>query len=446
MNDVDTLIEGGTVLTLDADDRVFVGDVLLRRGKIHAVGPSGKVKHRPGARVVKAHGCLVLPGFVQAHVHLCQTLFRGRAEDLPLLDWLSQYIWPLEGAHDEESLAASAELGIAELLLGGTTAALDMGTVRHTDALFEVAERTGFRLTSGKAMMDKGHLRPPGLTESTQESLDESARLADKWHGAASGRLRYAFAPRFILSCTDVLLRETGRLARARGCLIHTHASENPGEVEAVRAATGADNIEALHALGLSGPDVALAHCVWPTSKEQRLLVETGTRVIHCPSANLKLGSGIAKIPELLAMGAQVALGADGAPCNNRMSMFTEMRLAALLQKPRSGAEAMPARQVVRMATLGGAAALGLEDSIGSLEKGKRADVIVVDVQKPHLAPFADPFTTLVFAAEAGDVKHTFVDGQWVMRFGKLSRFQIEDIVARANAAIAQVSRRAGLS
>lgn len=442
MSDLDLVLRGGTVITCDARDTVIRGDVLIRGDRIVAVGD---VEAAPGARAVDARGCIVMPGFVQAHVHLCQTLFRGFAEDAPLLEWLSQHIWPYEGAHTAETLYASSRLGIAELLLGGTTAALDMGTVRHTDVIFQTAEQAGLRLTSGKAMMDKGHMRPGGLKETTDESLRLSDDVASRWHGKADGRLRYAFAPRFILSCTDTALIESTKLARKRGCLIHTHASENPGEIEAVREATGGkSNLRALHDLGISGKDVVLAHCVWLDSDERRLLVETGTRVAHCPSTNLKLASGVADVPGLLAAGVTVGIGADGAPCNNRMSAFSEMRLAALLQKPRLGAEAMPARDVVKMATIGGARVLGIDDQVGSLEKGKKADVIVVDTMAAHLRPLSDPFASLVFAAEAADVKHVFVDGQWLVRDKRLVRWELEEVVADAETAIDEVLHRAG--
>ncbi len=440
----DILVEGGTVVTLDPERRVFVGDVLLRGHKIHALGPTGKVRPRRVTQTIDARGCLVLPGFVQSHVHLCQALFRGLAEDQVLLDWLSEYIWPFEGAHTPASLRASARLGIAELLLGGTTCALDMGTVKHTDTLFRVADQTGFRLTSGKAMMDKGHIRPGGLRETTEESLRESLRLAKRWHNKSKARLRYAFAPRFILSCTDELLRTTAKMARELGCLLHTHASENPGEMEAVRAATGKDNVEALHALGCTGDNVVLAHCVWVTAKEQRVLRETGTHVAHCPSTNLKLSSGIARVPDLLQAGINVGIGADGAPCNNRMDVFTEMHLASLLQKPKYGPAAMPAQTVVEMATLGGARLLGIEDQVGSLEKGKRADVVVLDAKKPHLRPVVDPYTTVVHGARAGDVRDVFVDGQWLVRDGELTQMDLDDILGDVEREVDGVLARAG--
>lgn len=441
----DLLIEGGTIVTLDPRWRVFEGDLLVREGRIAELGSSGSLRVRPGTRTLSARGGYVLPGFVQPHVHLCQALFRGFAEDVPLLPWLSRFIWPMEAAHTPTSLRVSAELGIAELLLGGTTTALDMGTVHYTDAIFEVALESGIRLVSGKAMMDAGTSCPPGLREERAWSLAESRRLAERWHGADGGRLHYAFAPRFILSCTPELLRDTAELARAMGCRLHTHASENPDEVDAVRALTGMENVAALHQLGISGPDVVLAHCVWLSAPEQDLLRRTGTRVSHCPSANLKLGSGVASVPELLRAGVSVGLAADGAPCNNRLSAFTEMRLAALLQKPRAGTDALAAREVLRMATLGGAEVLGLEAQIGSLEVGKRADLIVVEGRRPHLRPRSDPYHVLVYAAEAADVKHVFVEGRALVRDHRLVAMNVGDMLERAEVEIAGVLSRSGV-
>jgi len=220
------VFRGGTILTIDPQHRVLAGDVACQGGAIVHVGGDYTPRTRDFT-IVDCAGCLVMPGLVQAHVHTCQTLARGRADDLELLDWLRRVVWPYEAALDEAALTASVELACAELLLGGTTAIQDMGTVHHTDAVFAAAERAGIRATIGKAMMDAPDPQiPPGLRESTQASLDGSAKLIERWHGAADGRLRYAYAPRFVPSCTDELLREVGEQAVARGVRIHTHASE----------------------------------------------------------------------------------------------------------------------------------------------------------------------------------------------------------------------------
>ncbi len=415
----DVLIRGGTILTMDGAWHVNAGDVLCRDGRLVQVGgdavPAGRAYE-----ILDAEGAIVLPGLVQTHVHTCQTLARGYADDLALLDWLKTIVWPYEAALERDDVAAAARLACAELLLGGTTAIQDMGTVRHTDAIFEVARDAGIRTLAGKAMMDAGEGVPPGLREETRASVDESVALCLRWDGAENGRLRYAFSPRFVLSCTEDLLREVSTRARELGARIHTHASENRDELAAVRRERGDENVTYLDRVGMTGHDVGLAHCVWLDERERGVLRETGTHLLHCPSSNLKLASGVAEIPELLASGVSVSLGADGAPCNNNLDAFMEMRLAALIHKPRAGSTAMPARQVVRMATAGGARALGLDGEIGTLEVGKRADVIVVSIDGPHVSPSDSPYSALVYACKSSDVRHVVVDGKVVVRDRRL--------------------------
>src|SRR3954469_20658687 len=243
---------------MDASSSIVSGELLLVDGRIADVGASG----RAADVVVDATDCVVIPGFIQTHIHLCQTIFRGAADDLALIDWLKKRVWPMEAAHSARSIAASARLGIAELIKGGTTCALTMETVNHTSEVFRVVEESGFRATVGKCMMDKGDEVPAALREQTAQSIDESLALLDAWHGKADGRIRYCFAPRFAVSCTRELLVQVAGLARARGVMIHTHASENRTECSMVETETGMRNIDYLHSLGLTGPHVALAHCV----------------------------------------------------------------------------------------------------------------------------------------------------------------------------------------
>jgi 5-methylthioadenosine/S-adenosylhomocysteine deaminase len=426
------LLQGGTLVTMNAGREIVRGDLLLEDGVIRAVGDTTSRSAVEVDERIDVAGRLVIPGLVQPHIHLCQTLFRGHADDLELLDWLSQRIWPFEASHSYESLHTSALLGASELLRSGTTAILDMGTVHHTDAIFEACKKLGLRATVGKAMMDTGEDVPEGLREATDDSIAESLRLADRWHGAGDGRLRYAFAPRSVLSCTEELLERTVALARAKGLRMHTHASENRHEIQRVRDKVAADNVAYLHRVGMSGDDTVYAHCVWLTTAEQRLLRESGTHVVHCPSSNLKLASGIAEVPELLAQGINVALAADGAPCNNNLDAFHEMRLAALVHKPRFGPTAMDAASVFEMATVRGARALGLADRIGSLEEGKAADVVVVDPAKLHAVPASDPYSLLVYALDGGDVEHVFVDGIQRVRRGRVLGVNLKSLLSDA--------------
>ena len=429
------ILRGGTILTIDPQHRVVAGDVASVDGVLVHVGGDYTPETRD-YQIIDCTGCIVMPGLVQAHVHTCQTLARGRADDMELLDWLRTVIWPYEGKLDAAAATASGELACAELLLGGTTAILDMGTVQHTDHIFAAAERSGIRATIGKAMMDADDPQiPAGLRESTHGSLDASAKLIQRWHGAADNRLRYAYAPRFVLSCTDELLREVGVQAKAKSVRIHTHASENLGEVALVRERFGKDNIVVLDELGLLGDRTCIAHCVHLSADEKRLLAARGAHVCHCPSSNLKLASGICPVPELIAAGVAVAIGADGAPCNNNLDGFLELRLAALLHKHRFGPRALPAPEVVRMATMGGAAALGLADSIGSLEVGKRADVIAVDITALHTVPTGSPWSAIAYAAQACDVRHVTVDGKVVVRDRALLTLDVGVVRDRARTA-----------
>src|SRR5438067_10693674 len=435
------LIRGGTVVTMDVANTIVMGDVLVRGGRIVSIGDASG----PADMTIDARGCAVLPGFVQAHVHLCQTLFRGAADDLELIDWLKRRVWPLEAAHDASSLRASARLGVAELIRGGTTCALTMETVGHTEEVLRVVEETGLRATVGKCMMDGGDDVPAGLQEGTEDSIRESLTLLDEWHGRADGRIRYCFAPRFAVSCTRELLTRVARLARERGVMIHTHASENRSECEMVMRETGMRNVEYLDSVGVSGPHVLLAHCVHVSESEMKLLAGAGTHVAHCPSSNMKLGSGVAPVSEMLERGVSVSLGADGAPCNNRLDMFTEMRTAALLQKVRRGAEALPARRALRMATADGARALGLGGEVGSIEAGKRADLTILDLERLHLTPRPDVVSTLVYAAEARDVRTVLVGGRVVLSDGELTTLDEREVLAEAREQHALLAARADL-
>jgi 5-methylthioadenosine/S-adenosylhomocysteine deaminase len=436
------LVKDGTLITMDQKNSIVTGDLFVLDGRIKSVGEkfSGTADV-----VIDAGGCAVLPGFVQTHIHLCQTLFRGAADDLSLIGWLKKRIWPMEAAHTALSVRASAQLGVAELIKGGTTCALTMETVNHTAEVFRVVEETGFRATVGKCMMDRGEDVPAPLHEETTVSIEQALALLEEWHGRAEGRIGFCFAPRFALSCTRELLEEVARLARERNVIVHTHASENRTEVEMVERETSMRNVTYLDSLGLTGPHVALAHCVHLDEAELDQLARTGTHALHCPSSNLKLGSGIAPVTRMLERGISVSLGADGAPCNNRLDMFTEMRTAALLQKALHGPEALPASRALRLATIDGARALGLDRDIGSLEAGKRADISILNLNRPHLTPRpADLISAIVYAAEAADVETVIIDGELIMRDRKLLTMNEQQVMMDAGRESRLLLKRAG--
>ena len=422
---------------------VVTGDVWVNEGRIAAVGTVPAEAAR--GLTIDAGGATLLPGFVQTHVHLCQTLFRGLADDLPLLEWLRQRVWPLEAAHDDTTLGAATRLAAAELLLGGTTSVLTMETVHGTDAVFDALAPTGLRAVVGKCLMDVRDGTPARLYQDASTALEESLALHRRWDGAANGRLRAALAPRFAISCTRGLLEDVSAVSRERGLLVHTHASEQREEVALVRAATGLDNLSYLAAVGLANERLCAAHCVWATEHELAMLAERQVNVLHCPGSNLKLGSGIAPVTEMLARGIPVSIGADGAACNNTLDMFHEMRLTATLQAMRRGPGALPARDVVVMATRGGARALGLDGGIGSIEVGKKADLILVGHDSLHQTPAPDPYARLVYASRPSDVRLTVVDGEILARDGELTKTDVMDVRADAQAAASALKQRAGL-
>ncbi|HEY6361287.1 MAG TPA: 5'-deoxyadenosine deaminase [Vicinamibacterales bacterium] len=436
------LFRNATVVTMNDGCDVLHGAVSVRDGRIESVGAEPHGAHDV---VIDAGGAYLLPGFVQTHVHLCQTLFRGYADDLGLLDWLRTRVWPMEAAHTPASLRAAARLACYELLRSGTTSILTMETVHDTDVVFEAVAETGMRATIGKCMMDAPVPGAPArLREHTQRSIDESLDLRSRWHGTSNGRIRAAFAPRFAVSCTRTLLELVAGLSSRERALVHTHASEQREEIQLVRQLTGVGNIEYLGRVGLLTPRLNVAHCVWVEPEERVMLAAHDAKVTHCPGSNLKLGSGIAPVPELLDQGICVSLGSDGAACNNHLDMFSEMRLASALQAARREPGVLPARRALWMATRNGARALGLEDEIGSVEVGKRADLILVARDGPHLAPDPDPFSTVVYAAGPGDVRLTMVDGEVLVRDGaslRLDRGQVAEDARREAGALAARAR-----
>jgi len=427
------------------NDRLDIvdGDVSIQDGRIAAIGTDLPGRH---AKTIDARGGLILPGLIQTHIHLCQTLFRGYADDRPLMDWLRQRVWPMEAAHTPSTLRTAARLATTELLTTGTTAVLTMETVHDTDAVLEAVAESGLRATVGKCMMDSSREAPDRLQEATQTSIDESLSLRKRWHGAAHGRIHTAFAPRFAVSCSRELLETVASLSADQQALVHTHASESREEIAIVRELSGGlNNLEYLADVRLASPRLCVAHCVWADDSEQTLLAEHDVKVMHCPGSNLKLGSGIAPIVEMRKKGITVSLGADGGACNNRLDMFEEMRLAAVLQAVRHHPGVVPARDVVWMATRAGARTLGIEHEVGSIEVGKRADVIVVDRDRMHQTPGPDPYSTLVYAARGTDVTTTIVDGELLVEHGRPLRVDPAEVIAEARKAARELALRARL-
>jgi 5-methylthioadenosine/S-adenosylhomocysteine deaminase len=408
-----TLIKNGTIVTNNRQNEVFVGDVIVSGRAIQKISKkTQKTSAEKFDCIIDATDQFVIPGFVQAHTHLCQTLFRGEADDLALIDWLKEKIWPMEAAHNKASMRASALYGSYEMQMNGTTTILDMGSVKHTQALLEAVSETGLRYWGGKCLMDrKGSV----LSESTRDALKETAELKKEW-AEKHALINYALCPRFVVSCTEGLLQEVQALQASDNLMVHTHASENLDEIKLVKQLTKMDNVSYLDKLKLLNPRTAIAHAIHLTSKEVSRLAKTKTPIVHCPSSNMKLGSGLAPITQYLKRGITIGLGADGAPCNNSMDPFKEMHLAAILQKPVFGPTAMDAKTAFELATLGGAKTLGVAGEIGSLEVGKLADIVTVDRSHPSVYTVTDPYSALVYSCTGRDVRDVLIDGKLIIR------------------------------
>jgi len=435
------------IVTVDDENKVLLNHALEIEGnKISSILPTEKINLNDyDGETFNFPELTLIPGFIQTHVHLCQALFRCLADDLPLLDWLKKKIFPFENAHNENSLTASVKLGINELLLGGTTTILDMGTLRYQEVVFKELINSEMRAFSGKCLIDENGLYP-GFKGETKREINETYKLAEIFHRTNDEKIFYGFAPRFVLSCSEELLKETKAMMKDfPGSLYHTHASENKEEVEEVRKRFNKGNVEYFDSIGVLDEYTLLAHCIHLDEDEKSILKKRQTRVAHCPSANLKLGSGIAPIPDYLNDGIPVSLGADGAPCNNNMSIFTEMRHAALIQKPIYGPEVMDALSVFRLATIEGAKALHLDSEIGSIEIGKKADLVFLDLDSYNNSVSEDEqsiYSDIVYSANPNNVKHVMVDGRWLVKENESMPYNQEKIIAEGKTELKKLLSR----
>jgi 5-methylthioadenosine/S-adenosylhomocysteine deaminase len=427
---IDLLVHGGDVLTVDdAGTVVREGAVAVHEGEILAVGTAADLRERyTAAEEIDAGGCLVLPGLVNTHTHLAMTLLRGRADDVTLQGFLERVLrWEAE-LLSPKNVAAAVRLAVAESVRGGVTSALDMYWFH--EAAERAAREAGWRLHTGPTFMDVPE-PPDGLAY--ERRLEWARRDLEARGEARPGRRPVLFA-HSAYTLSPEQLTEVFALAREFGALVHLHAAENATEVATVEVRYGRRPVELLDSLRLLGPDVLLAHAVDLTGPEIAALARTGTAVAHCPVSNLKLGCGIAPVPRLLGAGVTVGLGTDGAVSSNALDVLGAVRQAALVHKAGGDPTAVGAEQAVRMATVEGARALGLGEHLGSLEAGKRADLIVLDLNAPHLRPPHDPWSTLAYAARSADVRDTIVDGRVLMRNRTLTTLDEQAVIAELEA------------
>jgi len=413
---VDLLLVGGIVVTMDGQQTVLdAGAVAVRAGEIVAVGPRDAVlAAHTAARTIDARDALLLPGLVNAHTHTAMTLFRGLADDLPLDTWLQQYIWPAEREFlTADSVRWGTRLGAAEMVRTGVTTFCDM--YFFEDDIATAAREVGMRGIVGQAFLDF----PTAQGLDVEQSVAYAERLVERWRGDAL--IMPALAPHAPYTCSPPLLQRLHALAERHDVPLLIHLAETRQETEQIRAQYGATPVRHLANLGLLDRRLIAAHCVWVDDAEIELLARRGVGVVHNPRSNLKLADGIAPVPAMLAAGVRLGLGTDGAASNNQMDLFAEIDAAALIHKAvRLDPLAVPASAALAMATIGGARALGLDDRIGSLEVGKRADVVVLDLEEDHLVPLYNPISHLAYAARSGDVRTVVIDGQVVLEDRRL--------------------------
>ncbi len=401
---------------------VAIGD-----GRILAVLPVDVARRRyPDAAAVALPDHVLIPGLVNAHIHAAMALMRGMADDLPLMRWLQEHIWPAEARHvSKEFVYDGTLLATAELLRGGVTCMNDM--YFFPEAAAAAVLESGMRAALGIIVIDF----PTVYAADPQDYLAKGLAMRDT-HKHES-RLSFCMAPHAPYTVSDATFGRIVTLAEQLDIPVHVHVHETAGEVQDHVAKHGVRPIERLQALGLVGPGLISVHSVHLTDAEIELYASHGCHVAHCPSSNLKLASGFAPVAAMLDAGINVALGTDGAASNNSLDLFEEMRLAALVAKGASGrADALPARTALAMATLGGARALGLEEHIGSIEAGKRADLVAVNLGSLELAPCYDPVSHLVYAAGRSDVTHVWVDGEALIDERRFTRLDEANLIARA--------------
>lgn len=426
-----TAIANGFVITVDRDDTVFEdGAVIIEDGRIVDIGKSDEVlpKYRKD-NVIDARKHAVLPGFVNTHSH--SGIIRGVAEDLPLWEWLRKYIDPKHQVLAPGDARASSRLCYAESIKAGVTTVLDME--RYMDKCADSAEEVGLRAVLAPYVSDKfdGFERP-----------EDNYRLLEERNDSANGRIKVWIGIEHLMYCSEEVYRKGAELATKHMVGIHTHGEESKEMAQRITDEHGGKRpTKVLRDYGILGPRTVLAHCVWLDDEEMKIIAETKTAVAHCPVSNFKLASGVARVPEMLGLGILVGLGSDGVEENNRIDIMQEMKMAGLIQKgTHRDATLMPANKLLRMATIDGASALGLGDEVGSIEKGKKADISILDLNQPHMTPalqgeFSNVIYNIVYASHPHDVLTVMVEGKVVMRDRKLVHLNEQEVIDEATEA-----------
>lgn len=434
---VDLVVRNGTVVTMDRERRVIAdGAVAIDRGAIVAVGPAAEISTSwPARRTLDAQGGIVIPGLVNTHGHAPMVLFRGIADDLRLMDWLQKFIFPAEKRNvTAPFVRTGTRLAALEMIRSGTTTFADM--YYFEDEVAEAAREAGLRAVAGETLI--GFPAPDNPT--TKDTLAYTERFLERWKG--DPLVTAAVAPHSTYLTSPETIQAARALADRYGAPLLIHLSESADEQKQVRERYGKTPTEHLRDLGFLRRGVVGAHGVWLTPADRAILKQADVGVAHCPQSNMKISSGTAPVADMLKEGLRLGLGTDGAASNNDLDMFEEMLTAALLSKHVTGdPTTAPATAVLEMATLGGARALGMEDRIGSLEKGKRADLVVVGLDQPRLQPVYDPVSHLVYAAKGADVRQVVVEGRVLLDGGRVTSLDEAAVLKEAARLRDQVRR-----
>jgi len=425
MQQVDLKIKNGTILTMDAQNSTLQKGFLCILGDtISHIGIKGE-KLFKATKTINARGGLILPGLINSHTHAAMSLFRGLADDLPLMEWLNNYIFPVEKRMDADFVYTGTMLACTEMIMSGTTAFCDM--YLFEDEVAKAAQKAGMRCLVGEVLYDF----PSPNYGPIEKGLEYTESLIQKWGN--DPLINIAVEPHSLFTCSPDLLTKANELALKHKVPLIIHVAETLNEIAQIKGKYDKRPFEHLDSLGLLGPHLIADHCVHLEETEIALIAEKGVKVVHNPESNMKLASGIAPVKKLLSQGVTVRLGTDGCASNNNLDLFTEMDMAAKLQKIHTmDPTVMDAVTVLRMATIEAAKVLGLKDFTGSLEIGKKADIIIVDTKKPHLTPMYNPYSHLVYAARGNDVSHSIINGQLVMEDRKLLTLDVDDIMAMA--------------
>jgi 5-methylthioadenosine/S-adenosylhomocysteine deaminase len=431
---VDTIVLNGTVLTMDAQETFITnGAVAIKGDKIVALGPADAFSEFKAKRIIDAQGGIIMPGLVNTHTHASMTCFRGLADDLPLMTWLNDYIFPAESKLDSERVYRGALLACAEMILSGITCFCDM--YLFEDAVARAAKDAGMRAVVGEVLYDF----PSPNYGPLEKGFAYTEMLIDKWKD--DDLINIAVEPHSTYLCAPDLLKRASMLALKHDLPLVIHVSETRNEVDLIKDKYGLTPVGFLEDLGVLSPNLLACHCVVLTEEDISLLHRFNVKVSHNPESNMKLASGIAPIPELVKEGVCVGLGTDGCASNNNLDIFLEMDTAAKLHKVNTfDPTVMDARTVVRMSTIQGAKALGLGEVTGSLEIGKKADLIVIDTKKPHLVPMYNPYSHVVYAVRGSDVAASIINGKVVMEDGRLLTMDMDNVMEDVRKIAEQIS------